>query len=249
MTCTIRSGWRSSGRGLLAVGLVALAGLGIAAWISPAGLIAATDASVRTLRNLGFGGAVAFGILQVLVAASGILPASLLGVAAGGIYGLMPGFLLSAGGAMAGALVAFFLSRSLFRPTVERLIATRSRLRNFDALIAQDGLRLVCLLRLSPVMPFSVTSYMLGLSSIDLGSYTIGTLASLPALGGYVFIGTLADASLSHWMSGADPLRWILLGIGGVATLVLTVRFGYIVKRLGFTSQTVTAVGDQAPGG
>jgi uncharacterized membrane protein YdjX (TVP38/TMEM64 family) len=249
MTCTMRSGWRSSGRGFLAVGLIALAGLGIAAWISPAGLIAATDASVRTLRNLGFGGAVAFGILQVLVAASGILPASLLGVAAGGIYGLMPGFLLAAGGAMAGALVAFFLSRSLFRPTVERLIATRSRLRNFDALIAQDGLRLVCLLRLSPVMPFSVTSYMLGLSSIDLSSYTIGTLASLPALGGYVFIGTLADASLSGWMSGADPLRWILLGIGGVATLVLTVRFGHIVRRLGFTSQTVTVVGDSAPEG
>jgi uncharacterized membrane protein YdjX (TVP38/TMEM64 family) len=191
MTCTMRSGWRSSGRGLLAVGLVGLAGLGIAAWIAPAGLIAATDASVRILRNLGFGGAVVFGILQVLVSVSGILPASLLGVAAGGIYGLVPGFLLAAGGSMAGALVAFFLSRSLFRPTVERLMATRPRLRNFDALIAQDGWRLVCLLRISPVMPFSVTSYMLGLSSIDLRSYTIGTLASLPALCGYVFVGTL----------------------------------------------------------
>src|SRR5271166_6000545 len=41
--------------------------------------------------------------------------------------------------------------------------------------------RALSLLRLSPVMPFSVTSYMLGLSSIDLRSYTIGTLASLPA--------------------------------------------------------------------
>jgi uncharacterized membrane protein YdjX (TVP38/TMEM64 family) len=249
MTSTMRSDWRSSGRWLLAVGLVGLAGLGIAAWISPAGLIAATDASVRTLRNLGFVGAVVFGILQVLVSVSGILPASLLGVAAGGIYGLVPGFLLAAASTIAGALVAFFLSRSLFRPTVERLIATRPRLRNFDALIAQDGLRLVCLLRISPVMPFAVTSYMLGLSSIDLRSYTIGTLASLPALCGYVFIGTLADTSLSAGMTGADPLRWILLGIGGAATLVLTVRFGQIVRRLGFASQTVTMVGDQAPEG
>jgi SAM-dependent methyltransferase len=58
----------------MAVGLAVLA---IAAWISPAGLIAATDASVRTLRSLGFSGAVAFGILQVLVSLSGILPASL----------------------------------------------------------------------------------------------------------------------------------------------------------------------------
>jgi len=108
MTCPMRSGWRSSGRGLVALGLVGLTGLGIAAWISPAGLIAATEASVRTLRNLGFGGAVAFGILQALVSVSGILPASLLGVAAGGIYGLVPGFLLAAGGAMAGALLPSF---------------------------------------------------------------------------------------------------------------------------------------------
>jgi uncharacterized membrane protein YdjX (TVP38/TMEM64 family) len=229
--------------------LVGLAGLGIAAWIAPAGLIAATDASVRTLRNLGFGGAVGFGILQILVTVSGILPASLLGVVAGGIYGLLPGFLLAAGGSMAGALVAFFLSRSLFRPIVERLIATRPRLRNFDGLIMQDGLRLVCLLRISPVMPFSVTSYMLGLSSIDLRSYTIGTLASLPTLCGYVFMGTLADASVSAWITGAGPLRWILLGIGGPALLVLAVRFGHLVRRPGFTSRTVSAVGDRAPEG
>jgi uncharacterized membrane protein YdjX (TVP38/TMEM64 family) len=87
---------------------------------------------------------------------------------------------------------------------------------------------------------------MLGLSSIDLRSYMIGTLASLPALCGYVFIGTLADASLSAWTTGAGPLRWVLLGIGGVATVVLTIRLGQIVRRLGLTSQTVTPVGDRA---
>jgi uncharacterized membrane protein YdjX (TVP38/TMEM64 family) len=156
----------------VAVGLVGLAGLAIAAWISPARLLAATGASMVVLRTLGLRGAVLFGILQILVAVSGILPASLLGIAAGGIYGLLPGFLLAAVSTMVGAVAAFVLSRSLFRPTVERLMASRPRLRNFDGLIAQDGLRLVCLLRISPVMPFSVTSYMLGLSSIDLRSYT-----------------------------------------------------------------------------
>ena len=50
--------------------------MGIALSISPAGVVDAIDPSVRTLRNLGFGGAVAFGIVQVLVAVSGVLPAS-----------------------------------------------------------------------------------------------------------------------------------------------------------------------------
>jgi uncharacterized membrane protein YdjX (TVP38/TMEM64 family) len=241
------SGWRSSGRWLLAGGLIGLLGFCIATWVSPARLIAAIDASVRTLQNFGSGGAIVFGLLQLVVAVSGILPASLLGVAAGGIYGLVPGFLLVAVSTMAGALVAFSLSRSLFRPAVERLMTTRPRLCNFDALVAQDGLRFVCLLRISPVMPFSVTSYMLGLSSIDPRSYILGTLASLPALCGYVFIGTLADTSLSAWKTGTDPLRWVLLGIGAVATLLLTVRLGHIVKTLGFTSHTVTTANDQTP--
>jgi uncharacterized membrane protein YdjX (TVP38/TMEM64 family) len=230
--------WRSSGHRLLAVCLVGLAGLGITAWISPAALIAATDASVRALRNLGFSGTISFGILQFLVSASGILPASLLAVAAGGIYGLVRGFLLAAVSTLAGALVAFLVSRSLFRPTVERLIADHPRLRNLDISITQDGWRIVCLLRISPVMPFALTSYTLGLSSIGLRSYAIGTLASLPTLCGYVFIGTLTGASMSAWMNGADPLRWLLLGIGGAATLVLTARLGHILKMLGFISQT-----------
>jgi uncharacterized membrane protein YdjX (TVP38/TMEM64 family) len=233
MIPTRRPGWHSPGRELLFVGLVCLVGLGILMWIFPIGLIAATEALVRTFRNLGFRGAAIIAVLQVLVAVSGVLPVSLLGVAAGGIYGLVPGFALATVSTIAGAVVAFVLSRSLFRPTVERLLNTRPRLRHFDALIAQDGLRLVCLLRISPA-PFSVISYTLGLSSVDLRSYAIGTLASLPALFGYVFIGTLADASLSAWRTGVDPLRWLLFGIGGVATLVLTVRLGHIARRLGF---------------
>jgi hypothetical protein len=55
----------TSGRRLLAIGLGGLGGLGIALSISPAGVVDAIDPSVRTLRNLGFGGAVAFGIAQV----------------------------------------------------------------------------------------------------------------------------------------------------------------------------------------
>ena len=59
----MHSGWRSSGRRLLAIGLGGLGGLGIALSISPAGVVDAIDPSVRTLRNLGLGGAVAFGIV------------------------------------------------------------------------------------------------------------------------------------------------------------------------------------------
>ena len=84
-------------------------------------------------------------------------------------------------------------------------------------MLAQDGWRIVCLLRVSPVMPFAATSYVLGMSAVGIQAYVLGTLASLPALLGYVYIGTLAEAGLSavddgrralamgHFWASADP--------------------------------------------
>jgi uncharacterized membrane protein YdjX (TVP38/TMEM64 family) len=238
VTFVMRLGLRPSARGVVAAGLVGLIVLGMAAaWISPDRVIGGAERLMDVVRALGVRGAVVFAIVQILVAVSGILPASLLGVAAGAVYGLVPGFLLAAVSTLAGALLSFFVSRSLFRATVERLAARRPRLRNLDTRIARDGWKLVCLLRVSPIMPFSATSLALGLSAVGLRDYAIGTLASLPALYGYVFIGTLADTSLSAWATGASTVRLVLLGIGGLATLVLVLRFGQIAIKLGLASR------------
>ena len=238
MTLAVPAGWRPSARGVVAAGLVGLIALGmVAAWISPERVISAAERLMQIVRGLGVRGAVVFAIVQVLVAVSGILPASLLGVGAGAIYGLVPGFLLAAVSTLAGALLSFFLSRSLFRATVERLAARRPRLRNLDARIARDGWKLVSLLRVSPIMPFSATSVLLGLSAVGLRDYAIGTLASLPALCGYVFIGTLTDTSLSAWATGASNVRLVLLGAGGLATLLLVLRLGHIAIKLGLASR------------
>jgi uncharacterized membrane protein YdjX (TVP38/TMEM64 family) len=234
-------GWHPSARGVAAVGLIGLILIGIVvAWVSPDRAIGSAERLMHVVRGLGVRGAVVFVIIQILVAVSGILPASLLGVAAGAIYGLVPGFLLAAASTLAGALFSFFFSRYLFRDTVERLAARRPRLRNLDAQIARDGWKLVCLLRVSPIMPFSATSLALGLSAISLRDYAIGTLASLPALCGYVFIGTLADTSLSAWVTGASTVRLMLIGIGVVATLALVLRLGKIVMKLGLAPRGFT---------
>ncbi|MBV8132074.1 MAG: TVP38/TMEM64 family protein [Alphaproteobacteria bacterium] len=240
---------RLPARGVVAVGLVGLIVLGlVAAWISPERVVDVGENLMHAVRGLGARGAVVFATLQILVAVSGVLPASLLGVAAGAIYGLVPGFSLAAASTLAGALFSFFLSRSLFRATVERLAARRPRLRNLDTRIARDGWKLVCLLRVSPIMPFSATSLALGLSAVGLRDYAVGTLASLPALCGYVFIGTLADTSLSAWATGASPVRLVLLGIGVLATVVLVLRLGHIAIKLGLAppaADNLEFTGDQ----
>jgi uncharacterized membrane protein YdjX (TVP38/TMEM64 family) len=191
------------------------------------------DRLLGATRNLGMLGIALFGLAQILVAVSGVLPAALLGAAAGAIYGVGPGFALAAVSTLLGALLAFVAARTLLRGFAERALIGRPRLRDLDDRIAGEGWRLICLLRMSPVMPFSATSYALGLSSVSTRDYLIGTLAAMPALFGYVLLGSLTRSGVAQWSVGGGPIRLALLGLGVVATAFLTLRLGQLARKAG----------------
>jgi uncharacterized membrane protein YdjX (TVP38/TMEM64 family) len=117
----------------------------------------------------------------------------------------------------------------VFRPWIRRALSFR--LAAIDGMVAADGWRLVALMRLSPIMPFSIASYALGLSGVRLGDYVVGTLASLPLLLGYVVIGALGGLTVTAGSAQGADIRIGLLVLGGVATLALTVHLGRLLAR------------------
>lgn len=187
--------------------------------------------AMEVVRHAGPAGLILAIAAQVLVAASGLLPASLVGVAAGAVYGVGLGSIVAAGSTLAGALLTFLISRKLFGSTRVRLLADRPRLQVLDRMVARDGWKLVCLLRASPVMPFAATSYALGLTSMGTVPYVVGTLASLPTLMGYVVMGRFADAALAAWTDGLGATRVALLAVGLLATGLAALRVGQLVVR------------------
>jgi uncharacterized membrane protein YdjX (TVP38/TMEM64 family) len=191
---------------------------------------------LANLHGLGFTGMMLFGIILVAIALSGIVPGSLIGILAGSIYGLSIGFLLSTISTLLGAIIAFLLARLLLRPLVTKLLAKRVRLQDFDKALARDGWRFVCLLRISPAMPFAITSYALGVSSVTMKNYLLGTLGALPALLGYVIVGTIAKAGFSAATHRTDLIRWLVIGVGLVATIFLTWRLGRLAASVGLVS-------------
>ncbi|MEH3118759.1 MAG: VTT domain-containing protein [Methylorubrum populi] len=163
--------------------------------------------------------------IQVAVAASGILPASLFGVLAGALYGPGTGFGLAAAGTLLGAGLSFALGRAW---AARRPRPGSNRLRQIDAMIVRDGWRAVCLLRLSPVMPFALTSWALSLSRVSPAAYGLGTLAALPSLLVYVVTGSLSRTGT------ADLARTGLFALGAVATLILAIRLRRsLAQRIG----------------
>jgi len=219
--------------GLVLPALIAVAACGslfLGLWIPHR--IAATVASGATwLHARGPLGWALFIGAEFLITLVGIVPGAVLGVAAGAIYGVGAGFIGSAAGILAGALGAFALSRTAFRPLIAGMLGERRRLRVLDRLVSAESWRIVALLRISPVMPFSITSYALGLSGITARNYLLGTLASLPPLLGYVAIGALGRSTLGMRTHGEALIHLTLMALGAVATLALTVHLSRLLAR------------------
>jgi len=210
--------------------ILALLSLGVSVLAGPA-LVAKMVAGTTALRQAGLAGLALFTLLCFLFALAGIVPGALLGLAAGAIFGITDGFTTATAGILAGAGIAFALSRSYLRPFIAAVLGRYGALSRLDQAVCSDGWRLVALLRVSPVMPFSLTSYALGLSGIGLRDYLLGTLASLPALLGYVVLGALGGYG-ARLRSGTDhDIHLALLGLGAAATLALTVHLSRLLAR------------------
>ncbi len=232
-------------RVLLGFGWLSLCAGGIlAAWLWPDALLSGFARVQDGLSAAGAAGVLAVFAVATLVAASGIVPASLVGVAAGALYGTAGGFALASIATFAGGALSFWLARSVLRPGIARYVGRRARWRSFDALVARDGWRLVGLLRISPVMPFAMTSFALGLSSVGTAAYLAGTLAALPALFGFVALGSAAGGLGIAGQGGFGPLRLALLGIGGVATILVSALLG---RHLAASARAAAAGAPESP--
>ncbi len=155
-------------------------------------------------------------ILFTLIYAAAVfflIPGSLLTLAAGVAFGLW-GFPIVVSGATLGACMAFLAGRYLFRERVSRLFETRPRLRAVDGAIGREGWRIVALLRLSPVVPFSLQNWALGGTQVSLPAYFLATLFGImPGTLLYVWIGSLGAAAGAGEAAGLARTALLILGL------------------------------------
>jgi uncharacterized membrane protein YdjX (TVP38/TMEM64 family) len=176
------------------------------------------------VEGLGLWGPVVF-ILGYAVAAVAFVPGSLLTLAAGAIFGLVKGTVYTLIGATLGASAAFLVARYVARRRIERRIAGNAKFAAIDKAVGREGFKIVALLRLSPVFPFNLLNYALGLTKVTFLQYLAACVAMLPGTLLYVYYGKAAG-SLAALAGGVKsergPGSWIVLGLGLVATLVVT---------------------------
>lgn len=157
------------------------------------------------------------------------LPATPLSLTAGYLFGAPFGAIIAIAAGSAAASVCFVLSRSLLRPQLVARFAARSPLYKAINVAAQrEGFKIVALLRLSPMVPFSASSYMCGLSGVDFADFWLGSVVGFaPGTCLYARIGTAARDALR---AGGFHRPWYAY-VGAAAATVLLLWLATEVGR------------------
>jgi uncharacterized membrane protein YdjX (TVP38/TMEM64 family) len=174
--------------------------------------------------GLGIWGPVVF-IAGYAGATVAFVPGSVLTLTAGAIFGLLRGVAYVMVGATLGASLAFLVARYIARGAIEQRLEGNRRFEAIDRAVGREGRKIVFLLRLSPVFPFNLLNYALGLTNVRFVDYFIACLGMIPGTFLYIYYGKLAG-DVGQLAGGAAVDRgaeyYAVLGLGLVATVVVT---------------------------
>jgi len=186
-----------------------------------------------TIRSLGWIGPLAFALIYI-IATVALIPGSAMSLIAGFIYGPIFGVALVSPVSVTAATIAFLLARSAFRPSIERQIQKRHFLKGLNQAAEESGFKLITLLRLSPIFPFVLLNYSLGLTRVSLRDYVLASFFGMfPATVLYVYIGSIAY-SVAELLSGQRQTsigETILYWFGLTATVTVTVLLTRMARR------------------
>ncbi len=162
------------------------------------------------------------------------LPGSILTLGAGFLFGVPVGFLTVWIGANLGACVAFLVGRTIARDWVASKVAGNPKFAAIDEAVGKEGFKIVALLRLSPVFPFNLLNYALGLTRVSFRNYALASLVGmLPGILMYVYFGSaarsLAEVTAGNVQGGIAGQ--IFFWVGLVATIAVALFVTRIARK------------------
>ncbi len=181
------------------------------------------QAVLEWIEGAGWTGVLVFGGIYVLATLL-LIPPGILNALSGALFGIVFGMAVVVPANIVAALIGFALSRTAGGAWAQATIRHWRAWGAIDRAVGKAGFRIVFLLRCSPVSPFSVLNYALGLTRVRFRHYALATvLGSLPGTLLYVWVGSSAASVADLLAHGAHPggvMGRIFLGAGLVATVL-----------------------------
>jgi uncharacterized membrane protein YdjX (TVP38/TMEM64 family) len=173
-------------------------------------------------------------VLIYIVAAVTLAPAFFLTVAGGAVFGVWQGSLLVFVGASLGASAVYALASPLASIRWMRRVTSDHRVAAVRNAVAGGGVRVMLLLRLSPLVPYSILNYALALSGVRYADFLVALLGMIPAIVLYTYYGKVVG-DVAALAAGVSPPRgleyYVLLAVGLVTVVVSTTMITRAARR------------------
>ncbi len=172
------------------------------------------------------------------------IPVSGLILVAGTLYGFWMGYLLVAASGLASIAVTYGVGKRLWRTRVEALRRDHPRFESIYEAISKQGPMLVFLIRLNPLLPFSVLNYLFTIPKLDFRKYLVSSFLGLtPDIFFYLYVGHVGQGLLED-PSGLTVWNWLILGCALGTTLIAA----FIINRI-IHKAAPHSPGGKEPGG
>lgn len=199
---------------LLKIGLVIIAIAAIVVLFRVLPVAQWLNAFRTWVAGLGFLGYVLY-VLVYAICIVLFIPGSVLTLGAGATFGVIKGTIVVVIGATLGATLAFIVARTIARKRVEAMAAKDKRFRALDRAIATEGAKIVLLVRLAVVFPFTYTNYVFGLTGVRVLPYALATFVGIiPGTIAFVYIGAAAAQAT------AGTVKLVVYIVGAVLALI-----------------------------
>jgi uncharacterized membrane protein YdjX (TVP38/TMEM64 family) len=180
------------------------------------------------VKGLGFAGYVLYAVVYAVCCVL-FVPASVLTLGAGAIYGLGTGTAVVLVGATLGSTLSFLLAKTVMRKRIEEMTAGNVKFQALDRAIAKEGAKIVFLVRLSPVFPFTYINYAFGLTGVKALPYVVASFfGMIPGTFAYVYLGSAAAGAAS---GEADTAKKIVQISGAAVALAVTIFVARVATK------------------
>jgi uncharacterized membrane protein YdjX (TVP38/TMEM64 family) len=164
-----------------------------------------------------------------------LLPAGVLAVGSGLVFGLWWGFAFTLFGTVIGAAISFGLGRLLGRRWLLARVLENPRFAAIDGAIGRHGWKIVFLTQVHPLFPTSLLNYLYGVTRMRFWVCLLWVaIGQVPGLFLYAYLGTLTQHGLRllRGQSHPHPYEYVVWIGGLILTVVVTTALGRVGVRL-----------------
>jgi uncharacterized membrane protein YdjX (TVP38/TMEM64 family) len=212
----------------LSIAVIALSGFLL---VRSLPIAAVLERASRTVEGLGSWGPIGFAGLYVIV---GLLfvPVAALTLAAGALFGPWIGTLVASAAGTTSAVLAFLIARYMARDAVARSSQRHPTFAAIDRAIKIGGWKVLALMQMSPIVPFSLGNYFFGVTGVSLRSFVFASwIGRLPRSMVYVYLGHVGSQAVGGQGEGASAAWWWLFGLGLLASVIAALWLSRLARR------------------